>query len=62
MQNLNKLLLLTAVVLVSACGVKGPPIPPDPPAYLGRGKPSYQEQDKGRFKNPTPGGVGVTSE
>lgn len=33
--------LLTA--LVSACGVKGDPLPPEKPADLGRGRPTYKK-------------------
>lgn len=35
-------LLLWLVYCVSACGVKGDPLPPDRPAEIGRGSPTYQ--------------------
>ena len=37
-----KLLNLLLCFLFLGCGVKGPPLPPDTPTEIGRGKPSYQ--------------------
>jgi hypothetical protein len=34
--------LLMAVWVLSSCGVKGDPLPPEKPAELGRGRPTYK--------------------
>lgn len=34
--------LVFAFVAASACGVKGDPLPPERPAELGRGRPTYK--------------------
>lgn len=36
------LILLCTFLCVSACGVKGDPVPPQRPAELGRGRPTYR--------------------
>lgn len=41
-KSLKILLLLAACVCVSACGVRGKPLPPEKPAELGRGQPSFK--------------------
>ena len=35
-------LALSAVGFVSGCGVRGKPLPPEKPAELGRGQPSFK--------------------
>lgn len=41
--SLKNILLWTAFAsLPTACGVKGDPVPPDRPAELGRGRPTYR--------------------
>lgn len=35
-------LLLIVTLLSTACGVKGDPLPPEVPAEIGRGKPTYK--------------------
>ena len=47
MSSLKNLLISSLVggfigVVVSACGVKGDPLPPFKPAELGRGRPTYR--------------------
>lgn len=44
----KKIRILNCVIAVfgivgTGCGVKGDPKPPDTPAYLGRGQPSYRK-------------------
>jgi hypothetical protein len=34
-------LILSLLALVSSCGVKGDPLPPETPTEIGRGKPTY---------------------
>ena len=36
-------LLLIFLFAFSACGVKGDPLPPEKPAELGRGRPTYKK-------------------
>ncbi len=38
-----KLLLSSLFTLLTGCGVKGDPVPPDKPADLGRGQPTYRK-------------------
>ena len=35
--------LVLGLILVSGCGVKGDPLPPETPPELGRGKPTYKK-------------------
>lgn len=35
--------LFAGLFLISACGVKGDPVPPQAPPPIGRGKPSYSK-------------------
>ncbi|MNJ91027.1 hypothetical protein D3C87_86710 [compost metagenome] len=47
MESLNKIIPLTLVVLfISACGVKGRPLPPTTPPPLGRGEPTKSPEVK----------------
>lgn len=46
MERLSKSFLVIAILLQSACGVKGKPLPPLQPAHLGRGEPTFTEADK----------------
>ncbi len=52
---LNRSIILIYMFCLG-CGVKGSPIPPSPPAYLGRGEPSYKvkEQDKKKASEKKP--------
>ncbi len=36
-------LLLIFLFAICACGVKGDPLPPEKPAELGRGRPTYKK-------------------
>ena len=36
-------LLFISLIFISACGVKGDPVPPQAPPPIGRGKPSYSK-------------------
>ena len=38
----KNLLIILFVLIQVACGVKGDPLPPERPAELGRGKPTYK--------------------
>jgi len=38
----RNLLICSALATVAGCGVKGDPLPPDKPAYIGRGRPTYK--------------------
>lgn len=47
MEPLNKILLIAMLALaVSACGVKGRPLPPLNPAPLGRGEPTFKDANQ----------------
>ena len=37
----NSIFLLVALVLVTGCGIKGAPRPPDEPPKIGTGQPNY---------------------
>ncbi|MBO9668574.1 MAG: hypothetical protein J7501_17380 [Bdellovibrio sp.] len=53
MEPLNKLLLLALSALyLSACGVKGAPLPPLNPAPIGRGEPTYSEANRNKKTKP----------
>jgi predicted small lipoprotein YifL len=39
---ISDLVLMATVFFLSACGVKGDPLPPEKPAELGRGRPTYK--------------------
>ncbi len=39
---LNLLLVVLGSMGLNACGVKGDPLPPERPAHLGRGRPTYK--------------------
>ena len=43
----SSILTLSVLVLVSGCGVKGDPMPPERPADLGRGRPNYKGATQG---------------
>lgn len=40
-------LLFIFLLGMSACGVKGDPLPPEKPAELGRGRPTYKRATEG---------------
>ncbi len=40
--NLSGFLLIGLCFSITGCGVKGDPVPPDRPAELGRGRPTYR--------------------
>lgn len=40
-------LILFAIFVLSACGVKGDPLPPERPVELGRGRPTYRRATEG---------------
>lgn len=35
--------LMCVFMFLAACGVKGDPLPPEDPPYIGRGKPSFKK-------------------
>lgn len=39
--------LVIAWAFVSACGVKGDPLPPEKPVEIGRGRPTYKKATEG---------------
>ena len=43
---MTKILVLLLSLLISACGVKGKPLPPIEPVPLGRGEPNYSSAAK----------------
>jgi hypothetical protein len=47
---MSKRLFLTPLLFLSACGVKGVPLPPLQPAPIGRGQPIYSTQEPNRQK------------
>ena len=52
---INIAVALLAVAILSGCGVKGDPIPPERPAELGRGRPTYRRAtEKIRLKKLSP--------
>ena len=38
-----RLLIAFCFLAMAACGVKGDPVPPEDPDYIGRGKPSFKK-------------------
>jgi hypothetical protein len=42
MNWLKSLLIFSALAPLLSCGVKGDPLPPERPAELGRGRPTYK--------------------
>ena len=40
------LLSISSIFLISGCGVKGRPLPPETPREIGIGKPQYKGVDK----------------
>lgn len=44
---LNYSLLIAVLSVLGACGVKGDPLPPEKPAELGRGRPTYKRATEG---------------
>jgi hypothetical protein len=40
------LILIVTTLFIGACGVKGDPLPPEKPAELGRGRPTYKRAMK----------------
>ena len=49
-------LSVAALAVLSACGVKGDPLPPEKPADLGRGRPTYKRATEGLKIDRTRGG------
>lgn len=45
--NFKNLLLFVSAILLSGCGVKGDPLPPEKPTPLGRGRPTYKRATEG---------------
>lgn len=41
------LLVLLVLPLLSGCGVKGDPLPPERPVEIGRGRPTYKRASEG---------------
>jgi hypothetical protein len=56
MTTLHKILVsLFVVAATQGCGVKGRPLPPEKPAELGRGKPTFTRTTEDfRFRNIPP--------
>lgn len=56
MTTLHKILAaFSFVILACGCGVKGRPLPPEHPAELGRGKPTFTRTTEDfRFRNIPP--------
>ena len=38
-----KIVFFVSVLALGACGVKGDPLPPESPAEIGRGRPTYKK-------------------
>ena len=45
--TINAALLILALATLSACGVKGDPLPPEKPMEIGRGRPTYKKATEG---------------
>ena len=43
----NAIVSLSALIAIAGCGVKGDPLPPEKPAELGRGRPTYKRATEG---------------
>jgi hypothetical protein len=43
---MNPIMILLGILFLSACGVKGDPMPPEKAAELGRGRPTYKRAMK----------------
>jgi hypothetical protein len=41
------LVVIASLVGLSACGVKGDPLPPEKPVEIGRGRPTYKKATEG---------------
>lgn len=55
MNWLKKALIFSGFACLCACGVKGDPLPPDRPADLGRGRPTYKRAtEKIKIENTRP--------
>lgn len=55
MNWLKSLLIFSALTVASGCGVKGDPLPPERPADLGRGRPTYKRAtEKIKIENTRP--------
>ncbi len=56
--QIYKLILFFVISLITACGVKGDPLPPEKPPSLGRGRPTYKRatEDIQIQKSKTPAG------
>jgi hypothetical protein len=39
--------LIASLAVLSACGVKGDPLPPEKPMEIGRGRPTYKKATEG---------------
>ncbi len=44
---INTLVLFISLAFLSACGVKGDPLPPEKPIEIGRGRPTYKKATEG---------------
>lgn len=49
----RNLLIFSALAFAAGCGVKGDPLPPDKPAYIGRGRPTYKRATEKLKVEPT---------
>ncbi len=47
LRRLKKFSLVIFYLWLSACGVKGDPLPPEAPPELGRGRPTYRRATEG---------------
>jgi len=53
MEPMNKTLLILLLTFgIGACGVKGRPLPPQEPAFIGTGAPTYQNKKDEKKTNP----------
>ena len=55
MKTSVKIIFVLSAIFCAACGVKGRPLPPEKPAELGRGKPTFTRSSEDfRFRNIPP--------
>lgn len=47
LQKIKFIVLFFSAIFLSACGVKGDPLPPEKPTSLGRGRPTYRRATEG---------------
>lgn len=52
MPILKTVLLMMAFTMISACGVKGKPMPPADPAFIGNGKTIQENENLKKKNNP----------